>query len=371
MKSELTSSSGIRLLSVSPGSFIMGSPESEEGHAFWEEEREVTLSHEYYLGITPVTHKEFERVMPDYPRQMAHHPSVADAPVDSVPWDSANEFCGKLTSIDRDAGILSSDWEYRLPTEMEWEYACRAGTTEATYGPLDSIAWHFGNSDLRPHSVCKKLPNPWGFYDMLGNVWEMCQDWFWLKAERRSCRGGSYFNTKKCCRAASRNGYMGGRYCGFRLVAAPVGTYEFYPPIEEYSAPPPKPSVFEAIDAKDFEQAEQILTEDPDQLESVDAIPPNLHACVYMDRPEMLEWLLDHGANIELREQDYGGTALNGAVVHRNKSIIRILVDRGADTTDAMDLAQRGLAGEFEYDDRLDREGYQVIVELLQELGIK
>ena len=192
MKAELTSSNGVRLLSVTPGSFIMGSPPSEVGHAYWEAEREVTLSHEFYLGATPVTQRQFELVMPGFQRQLAHHPTAADAPVDSVPWKSATEFCEKLTAIDRDAGILSNDWEYRLPTETQWEYACRAGTSDATYGPLDSIAWHFGNSDLRPHPVGEKSPNPWGFYDMLGNVWEMCQDVFWVKHQARACRGGSY-----------------------------------------------------------------------------------------------------------------------------------------------------------------------------------
>ena len=117
-----------------------------------------------------------------------------------------------------------------MPTETEWEYACRAGTSGATYGPLDSIAWHFGNSDHRPHPVGEKAPNPWGFYDMLGNVWEMCQDWFSVKDQLRAGRGGSYFNTAKSCRAAARSFYAwGGRYSGFRLAAAPVGPFEFCP----------------------------------------------------------------------------------------------------------------------------------------------
>jgi formylglycine-generating enzyme required for sulfatase activity len=124
-----------------------------------------------------------------FPRQFAHHPTAEDdptaedAPVDWVQGQAATEFCAKLTEIDRDAGILSKDWEYRLPIETEWDYACRAGTSGAAYGPLDSIAWHFGNADQRPHPVGEKAPNPWGFYDMLGNVWEMCQDWFSVKRQ--------------------------------------------------------------------------------------------------------------------------------------------------------------------------------------------
>jgi sulfatase modifying factor 1 len=380
MKAELTSSNGVRLIPVTPGSFIMGSPQNEVGHEFWETEREVTLPYEFYLGATPVTQRQFELVVtrPAYAlcswaeENPTDHPTARDAPVDSVWWQVATEFCAKLTEIDRAAGILSKDWEYRLPTETEWEYACRAGTSGATYGPLDSIAWHFGNSDHRLHPVGEKAPNPWGFYDMLGNVWEMCQDWFSVKGKCRACRGGSYFNTKKSCRAAARCFYMGGRYCGFRLAAAPVGPYDFCPSIEEYPAPPAKPSIFDAIDAKDYALAEQILADDPDQLKGVDDIPPSLTWCIYSDRPEMLEWLLDHGADIELREQDFGGTPLNTAVVHRHKRIIRTLVARGADTTDAMNLAQRGLAGDFEDSDAsLDREGYREIVLLLRELGVR
>jgi hypothetical protein len=85
----------------------------------------------------------------------------------------------------------------------------------------------------------------------------------------------------------------------------------------------------------------------------------------------MLEWLLDHGADIELLEQDYGSPPLTAAVIHRHKRIIRTLVERGADTSRAMYLARRGLAGAYEDDPRLDREGYREIIELLRELGVE
>lgn len=375
MKSALTSSNGVRLILVTPGSFTMGSPENEAGHQYWEREREVTLPYEFYLGATPVTQRQFERVMPCFPRQCAHHPTVEDdptaedVPVDSIWSHGPIEFCAKLTQIDRSAGILSEDWEYRLPTETEWEYACRAGTSGAAYGALDSIAWHLGNSHHRPHPVGEKAPNPWGFHDMLGNVWEMCQDWFSVKGQLRAARGGSYFNTRKRCRAAARTFYSGGRYSGFRMAAAPVGPFDLCPAIEQYPAAPAKPSLWDALDAKDYALAEQILADDPDQLEGVDDIPPSLHGCIYEDRPEMLEWLLDHDANIELREQDYGSPPLTTAVIHRHKRIIRILVERGADTTHAMHLAERGLAGDFE--DLPPSEGYREIIELLRELGVK
>ena len=377
MKSELTTSCGARLIRVAPGSFIMGSPENEAGRAYWEPDREVTLPYEFYLGRAPVTQRQFERVIPSpryascsWAERRATDDPAKDAPVDSVGWGGASEFCAKLTEIDHDAGNLRKDWEYRLPTETEWEYACRAGTSGATYGPLDSIAWHFGNADQRPHVVCQKAPNAWGFYDMLGNVWELCLDWYSEKNQLRAGRGGSYFNTKKSCRAAVRSFYAwGGRYSGFRLAAAPVGQYEFCPPIEDYPAPPAKPSMWDALEAKDYALAERIIADHPDELEGVDWVPPSLHACIYGDLPELLEWFLDHGANIEQRDQDYGSTPLTAAVVHRHKRIIRTLVQRGADTSRAMHIAECGLAGGFE--DVPPPEAYREIIELLRELGVK
>lgn len=375
MKSELTSSSGVRLMLVTPGSFVMGSPQHEVGRQYWEGEREVTLHHEYYLGATPVTQQQFDSVLPGFARQMAHHATIeidsaaADVPVDSIGWRGPIEYCAKLTQVDRDAGILSQDWEYRLPTETEWEYACRAGTSEATYGPLDSIAWHFGNADHRPHRVGEKAPNAWGFYDMLGNVWEVCQDWISERNHLRAARGGSYFNTGKRCRAAARTFYSAGRYSGFRVAAARVGPLQLCPPAEHYPRPPARPSLWDAVDAQDYALAEQILAEDPDQLDGVDDIPPSLHGCVYEDKPEICRWLLDHGANIELPEQDYGSPPLKAAVIHRHKKILRMLVERGADTSRAMQLAERGLAGDFE--DLPPPEAYLEIVELLRELGVK
>ena len=108
----------------------------------------------------------------------------------------------------------------------------------------------------------------------------------------------------------------------------------------------------------------------PAAVESVDGIPPPLEYCGDEDKPEWTEWLLDHGADIERLNHDYGSTALKCAIVRRQKRIIRTLVKRGADTTRAMDCAQRGLAGAYEDDPSLDREGYREIVELLRELGI-
>src|SRR5688572_18212076 len=128
MQAELNSSSGARLICVPAGSFNMGSPPSEVGRQYWEGEREVTLPADFYLGVTPVTQEQFERIMPGFVRQMAHHPTleveqaVANVPVDSIGSKGPLAFCARLTQVDHDAGILPKDWEYRLPTEAEWEY---------------------------------------------------------------------------------------------------------------------------------------------------------------------------------------------------------------------------------------------------------
>lgn len=358
------------MIRVAAGSFTMGSPDSEEGHRNWEQQREVTFANAFYLGQTPVTQAEYEAVTGTNPTD---HAKVPDAPMDSVNWHQANEYCEKLTQLDRQAGVLPDDWEYRLPTEAEWEYTCRAGTSQPRHGEPHDVAWHHDNANDQPHAVGQKRPNAWGFHDMLGNLWEWCQDWFYTANRCRSARGGSYFNSARVCRSAQRWGWnpdSRGRYSGFRLLAAATGVYDLSPPIDDFPAEERPPTIYSAIDANDFELALRVITADPAALECVDAIPPPLHNCIYGDNPEMLEWLLDHGADIERREQDYGATPLTTAVVMRRKRIIPILVQRGAEAKHAMDSAQRGLAGAFEDDPSLDREGYREIVELLRELGV-
>lgn len=368
LASEFQTSAGGLMIRVPAGSFTMGSPESEDGHRAWEQQREVIFASDFYLGKTPVTQTQYETVTGKNPTD---HERIGDAPVDSVSWQQANEYCQKLTKLDHEAGVLPDDWEYRLPTEAEWEYACRAGSSAPRHGKPQDVAWFHDNADERPHAVGQKTPNAWGFHDMLGNVWEWCQDWF-VADSCRSVRGGSYFNSARFCRCAQRWGWNPSgrsRYCGFRLLAAMAGSFDLSPPLDGFPTPARPPSIFDAIDANDFDLALRVIAADPAAVESVDVIPPPLHDCIYGDRPEWLVWLLDHGANIERREQDYGSTPLLTAVVHRHKRIIRTLVERGADATRAMDFAQRGLAGAYEDDPRLDREGYREVIELLRELG--
>jgi hypothetical protein len=368
--SEFKSSVGIVMIRVPAGSFTMGSPESEDGHRVWEQQREVTFVNDFYLGKSPVTQEQYDAVTGTNPTD---HEEIGDAPVDSVNWDQTNEYSQRLTKLDREAGVLPDDWEYRLPTEAEWEYACRAGSLAPRHGEPQAVAWHHDNADEKPHTVGQKMPNQWGFHDMLGNVWEWCQDWFYIANPCRSVRGGSYFNSARYCRSAQRWGWnpnSRGRYCGFRLLAAATGSFDLSPPIDGFPTQERPPSIYDAIDANDFDLALRVITADPAAIESVDGIPPPLHDCVYHDKPEMLEWLLDRGANIERREQDYGSTPLLTAVVSRQKRMIPILVGRGAKTEGALKRARNGLAGAYE-DFGLDRTGYQEIVGLLQTLGVE
>ena len=165
--------------------------------------------------------------------------------MEGVSWYDATNYCGTLTQQEGAAGRIATNSVYRLPTEAEWEYACRAWTsTRFSYGDdpgyytnLNSYAWFGDNSEVRTHAVGQKLPNAWGLYDVHGNVWEWCQDRYGdylggiaidpqgpATGTNRVFRGGCWFNGPGYCRSASRNyidpGYGYG-FIGFRAVLAP------------------------------------------------------------------------------------------------------------------------------------------------------
>src|SRR5262249_22730401 len=145
------------------------------------------------------------------------------------------------------------------------------------------------------------------------------------------------------------------------LLAARAGSFDLSPLMDDFPTPERPPSLFDAIDTNDFDLALRVIRADPAALESVDGIPPPLHDCIYHDKPEWVEWLLDHGADVERREKAYGSPPLTAAVVHRQKRIIPLLVRRGARTEGQLKRARNGLAGAYE--ECFDREGYREIIE--------
>ncbi len=155
-----------RMRRIPAGTFWMGSPGDELGRYDDEGLRhQVTLSEDFWLGETPVTQALWRAVMGNSPSKF----KGSERPVEQVSWDDVQEF---LQSV---AGHVPG---LRLPTEAQWEYACRAGSEASRYGGLDAVAWYDGNSGLETHPVGVKHPNAWGLHDVLGNVWEWCHDYW-------------------------------------------------------------------------------------------------------------------------------------------------------------------------------------------------
>ena len=237
---------------TAPKTFLMGTPGATDNEAAVS----VRLTQGFWLGETVVTQSQWQAVMKsapwkgkDYVKEGSDYPasyiSHGDAGDGNLEADSASDFCDLLTELERKAGRLPADWRYQLPTEAQWEYACRAGTTTKFYfgnnqNRLDDYGWFDKNAggagEKYAHRVGLKLPNDWGLLDMHGNLWEWCRDWYQdklpggddpvvlSKGSFRVIRGGSWGLGASICRSALRFRFTPDyRYSslGFRVAAVP------------------------------------------------------------------------------------------------------------------------------------------------------
>jgi len=233
------------LVFIGPNAFTMGSPTNEIGHQADEgPQTGVTLSHGFWMGKFEVTQREYLAVTGENP---SGFPGNLDRPVESVSWFAASNYCAQLTVQDLAAGRIPPGTHYRLPTEAEWECAARAGTTTRfDYGDdpelsdLSKHAWFGAHNGVTTHPVGQKLPNAWGLYDMAGNVWEWCQDWYGTYPGGtvtdpqgpatnpigwKVIRGGAWEASEFDCRSASRwfegaSPFISDFIIGFRVVLA-------------------------------------------------------------------------------------------------------------------------------------------------------
>ncbi len=203
----VTNSLGMRMVLVPAGSFVMGSPPGAPLRQAEETTRRVTLTRAFRISATEVTQKQWLVLMPNRSPQVGD-----DLPVTSVTWTEGQEFCQKVS---RKEGVL-----YRLPTEAEWEYACRAGSAVlAVAGPdLGDVAWYADNSEGTTHAVGQKRPNPWGLHDVLGNVAEWTLDVYeaYPSREEEKDPKGPVTGTKRVVRGGSWRGFPPALRCAAR-----------------------------------------------------------------------------------------------------------------------------------------------------------
>jgi formylglycine-generating enzyme required for sulfatase activity len=250
----ITNSIGMKLVRIPVGKFLMGSPKDEKDRKDDEEQHEVEITKPFYMGACTVTQAQYVHVMDKNPSWFCAQGHAKDKiagmdtsrfPVEQVSWDDAVAFCKNLSELpeEKKAGRI-----YRLPTEAEWEYACRAGTTTPFHFGI-SLSWKQANFDdnwpfgkgpylKRTTTVGSYKPNAFGLYDMHGNVWQWCRDWYARKhpggkdpegttaASSRVIRGGSWNAHGRDCRSAARFRFDPGRphgAVGFRVVAVYSG----------------------------------------------------------------------------------------------------------------------------------------------------
>jgi formylglycine-generating enzyme required for sulfatase activity len=229
------------LVWIPAGTFLMGSPDAETNRRTNEgPQTRVTLDYGFWINRFEVTQAEYQNVCRNNPSQNTGDLSL---PVDSVTWNQASNYCAKLNEIESQAGRLPAGYQYRLPTEAEWEYAARAGTTTAYYfgnstNAFETFGWYRANSEATPHAIGLKTPNAWGLYDLSGNLMEWCGDALEAypggavtniqgsaQSQTRTVRGGGWDRPVVQGRSAWRESHLPAlKYAdiGFRVVLVPV-----------------------------------------------------------------------------------------------------------------------------------------------------
>ena len=244
---ETPSLTPLELVWIRPGTFMMGSPDDEKGRRSNEgPQTQVTISRGFWMGKYEVTVAQYRTIQGNVSQLI---PTATEddlnRPVTEVSWQNATDFCFRLSQKEREAGGLPEGYVYRLPTEAEWEYACRAKTsTRFSFGDdpgyvlLGVYAWYGPNSEGTPQPVGKKQPNPWGLYDMYGNVSEWCLDDLGhysgvsvidpvgMSGKFVATKGGSWKSDGASCRSGFRHSVdlrdVGILNVGFRIALAPT-----------------------------------------------------------------------------------------------------------------------------------------------------
>jgi formylglycine-generating enzyme required for sulfatase activity len=258
---EISNSIGMKLVRIPAGKFVMGSPVTEAEREAGEEPHEVAITRPFYLGIHPVTQGQFEQLMGKNPSFFhRRNGGSLDHPVEQVKWDQAREFCAHLSAL---AAEKKAGRTYRLPSEAEWEYACRASTT-TPFNVGDALSskqanfngnFPYGGAEKGPFlgrtaKVGSYPPNAWGLFDMHGNVYEWCNDWYdpdyYKKSPKENprgpekgavptgfdnyffvvVRGGCWLDEGRACRSARRFRLQQSepyRWTGFRVACDLVG----------------------------------------------------------------------------------------------------------------------------------------------------